>query len=154
DIRFHDGTLLTAEDVVFSVKRIIDPALKSPQLTQFDQIAEAEVVGPAKVRLRTKGPYPVLFAQLVKLSIVPKTYVLRVGDQEFNVKPIGSGPYRLREWRKGISVIADADERHWNGKPPFKTVTFRTVPDVSTRVADLRTGQADLIRLVPPDEAV
>jgi peptide/nickel transport system substrate-binding protein len=154
DVRFQDGAPLSAEDVVFSVRRIISPALRSAQLSQFDQIANAEALGPAKVRLTTKTPYPVLLAQLVKLSIVPKAYVERVGDQEFNLKPLGSGPYRVGEWRKGVQVRLDANDGYWRGKPPFKTVIFRAVPDVSTRVADLKTGRADLIRLVPPDEAI
>ncbi|MBI3516014.1 MAG: peptide ABC transporter [Proteobacteria bacterium] len=153
-VMFQDGTPLTADDVTFSVKRIINPALKSSQLSQFDQIVGAEAAGPAKVLLTMKSPYPVLLAQLVKLSIVPKAYVERVGDQEFNVKPMGSGPYKLREWQKGVQAVLDANGTYWRGKPPFKTVTFRAVPDVSTRIADLKTGRADLIRLLPPDEAI
>jgi peptide/nickel transport system substrate-binding protein len=154
DVKFQDGTPLSAEDVVFSVKRITNPAFKSPQLSQFDQVADAEALGPTKVRLTLKKPYPVLLAQLVKLSVVPKAYVARVGDQEFNLKPLGSGPYKLRGWQKGIQVTLDANESYWRGKPPFKTVIFRAVPDVSTRVADLKTGRADLVRLLPPDEAI
>jgi peptide/nickel transport system substrate-binding protein len=154
DVKFQDGTPLSAGDVVFSVKRIINPALKSAQLSQFDQIADAEALGPTKVRLTMKKPYPVLLAQLVKLSIVPKAYVERVGDQEFNLKPLGSGAYKLHEWQKGVQVRLDANESYWRGKPPFKTVIFRAVPDVSTRVADLKTGRADLVRLLPPDEAI
>src|SRR6266852_5558628 len=100
DVKFQDGTPLSAEDVVFSVKRITRPALKSPQLSQFDQIADAEALGPTKVRLTMKKPYPVLLAQPVKLSIVPKAYVERVGAQEFNLKPLGSGPYKLRVWQR------------------------------------------------------
>jgi peptide/nickel transport system substrate-binding protein len=99
-------------------------------------------------------PYPVLLAQLVKLSIVPKAYVERVGDQTFNLKPLGSGPYQLHEWQKGVQVTLDANGSYWRGKPPFNSVIFRAVPDVSTRVADLKTGRADLIRLLPPDEAI
>jgi peptide/nickel transport system substrate-binding protein len=154
DVKFQDGTPLSAEDVAYSIRRIISPALKSPQLSQFDQIADAEALGPARVRLTTKTPYPVLLAQLVKLSIVPKAYVERVGDQAFNLKPLGSGPYRLTGWQKGVQVRLDANESYWRGKPPFRTAIFRAVPDVSTRVADLKTGRADLIRLVPPDEAI
>jgi peptide/nickel transport system substrate-binding protein len=154
DVRFQDGTPLTAEDVAFSVRRIISPALKSAQLSQFDQIAGAEALGPAKVRVTTKQPYPVLLAQFVKLSIVPKAHVERVGDQTFNLRPLGSGPYRLREWQKGVQIVLDANESYWRGKPPFRTAIIRTVPDVSTRVADLKTGRADLIRLLPPDEAI
>src|SRR4051812_43680821 len=89
DIKFHDGTKLTAEDVVYSVKRITDPALKSPQLDQFNKIVGAEMVGPTKVRLKTAGAYPVLLAQLVKLSIVPKAYVEKIGSEQFNQAPMG-----------------------------------------------------------------
>jgi peptide/nickel transport system substrate-binding protein len=154
DVKFQDGTPLTADDVAFSVKRITRPDFRSPQLSQFDQIADAEVLGPTKVRLAMKSHYPVLLAQLVKLSIVPRAYVERVGDQEFNLKPLGSGPYKLREWQKGVQVTLDANDSYWRGKPPFKTVVFRAVPDVSTRVADLKTSNADLVRLLPPDDAV
>ncbi len=62
DVKFHDGIPLSAEDVVFSVKRITNPAFKSPQLSQFDQVADAEALGPTKVRLTLKKPYPVLLA--------------------------------------------------------------------------------------------
>ena len=65
DIRFQDGSKLTPDDVAFSVRRITNPAFKSPQLSQFDQITSADVTGPAQVTLHTKTPYPVLMAQLV-----------------------------------------------------------------------------------------
>lgn len=153
DVTFHDGSKLTAEDVAFSVNRIIDPNLKSPQLGQFNQISQAEATDATTVKVVTKSAYPALMAQLVKLSIVPKAYVEKVGDQEFNLKPIGSGPYQLVEWRKGIETELAAYDGYWRGTPPFPSVLFRAVPDVSTRIADLRTGKADLIREVPPDQA-
>ncbi len=102
--------------------------------------------GPAQVTLHTKTPYPALMAQLVKLSIVPKAYVEKVGDQKFNQEPIGSGPYRLRAWQRGVQSVLDGVDSYWRGKPPFRTVTFRAVPDGPTRIADLRTGRADITR--------
>lgn len=153
DVTFHDGSKLTAEDVAFSINRIIDPALSSPQLSQFGQISEAVVTDPTTVTITTKTAYPALLAQLVKLSIVPKAYVESVGNEEFNLKPMGSGPYKLVEWRKGVETDLEAYDAYWRGTPPFENVLFRAVPDVSTRIADLRTGKADLIRDVPPDQA-
>ena len=153
DISFQDGTRLTPDDVVFSVQRIIDPAFKSPQLSQFDQITSAEVTGPAQVTLHTKSPYPVLLAQLVKLSIVPKAYVQQVGATRFNQAPIGSGPYRLQAWSHGVSSVLVANDGYWRGKPPFRTATFRAVPDEATRVADLRAGSVDIARQLTPDDA-
>jgi peptide/nickel transport system substrate-binding protein len=108
-VTFHDGTPLTAEDVAFSVRRIIDPELKSPQLSQFNRIDKAEVVDGSRLRITTKGPYPVLMAQLVKLSIVPKAYVEKLGRDEFNLKPIGSGPYRFAGWQRGVRVTLEAN---------------------------------------------
>jgi peptide/nickel transport system substrate-binding protein len=154
DIVFQDGAPLTPDDVVFSVRRITDPALKSPQLSQFDQIASAEVTGPAQVTLHTKTPYPVLLAQLVKLSIVPKAYVEKVGDQKFNQEPISSGPYRLRTWQRGVQSVLDSVDSYWHGKPPFRTVTFRAVPDGPTRIADLRTGPSTASRISSPQPAL
>ncbi len=153
DIVFHDGSKLTPEDVVFSIRRITDPAFKSPQLSQFDQIASAEITGPAQVTLRTKTPYPALLAQLVKLSIVPKATVEKAGAQQFNLQPIGSGPYKLRSWQRGVATTLDAVPDYWRGKPPFRSVTFRAVPDGPTRIADLRAGRADLVRGLTPDDA-
>ena len=153
DINFQDGSKLTPEDVVFSVRRIINPDFKSPQLSQFDQILSAEVTGPAQVTLRTKSPYPALLAQLVKLSIVPKAYVEKLGDQAFNQQVMGSGPYKLKSWQRGAQSVLEANPAYWRGKPPFTTVTFRAVPDVSTRIADVKTGRADLTRGLTPDDA-
>lgn len=153
DIKFHDGSALTVDDVVFSVMRIIDPAFKSPQAGQFNTITKAEAVDNETVRLTTKVPYPVLMAQLVKLSIVPKAYVTSAGDEAFNKKPIGSGPYEFVEWKKGIKVVLKANTAYWRGKPPFPMVEFHAVPEKSTRVANLRTGKSDLVVSLDADIA-
>src|SRR3954453_18074093 len=102
DVKFHDGTPLTAEDVVYSVKRITNPQFKSPQLGQFNSIVAADIVAPATVRLTTKEPYPALLAQLVKLSIVRKRYVERVGDAKLILLRREGGPYRLASRQKGV----------------------------------------------------
>ncbi len=154
DIKFHDGTPLTVDDVVFSVLRIIDPAFKSPQAGQFNTVTNAEAVDGQTVRLTTKVPYPVLLAQLVKLSIVPKTYVTSVGDEAFNRNPVGSGPYQFVEWKKGIKVVLQANRDYWRGNPPFAVVEFHAVPEKSTRVANLRTGKSDLAVSLDADIAV
>ena len=153
DVKFHDGTPLTVDDVVFSVRRITDPAFKSPQLSQFNSIVKAEAAGSDRVRLTTSSPYPALMAQLVKLSIVPRAHVERVGSDKFNLEPMGSGPYRFVSWQKGVRVTLAAHDAYWGGRPPFRTVTFQAVPDTATRIANLRTGKADIIRGLNPDDA-
>jgi len=152
DISFHDGTRLTPEDVVYSVKRITDPAFKSPQLSQFDQITGAEVIGPHEIRLTTRTAYPVLLAQLTKLSVVPRAAVEALGEK-FNQQPIGSGPYKFVSRRQGVNIVMVANETYWRGKPPFPRVELHPVGDESTRIADVRTGRADIARLLSTDNA-
>jgi peptide/nickel transport system substrate-binding protein len=153
DIKFHDGTPLTADDVVFSVKRIIDPALKSPQRDQFNKIVDATAVNPTTVQLKTEGPYPVLLAQLVKLSIVPKAHVTQVGNDKFNQEPMGSGPYKFVSIQRGVKTTLARNDAYWGTKGPFATAEFHAVPDPATRVADLRSGKADLIVTINADLA-
>jgi peptide/nickel transport system substrate-binding protein len=152
-VKFHDGSALTADDVVFSVKRITNPAFKSPQLGQFNSIVNAEITQPNTVRLTTKEPYPALLAQLVKLSIVSKAHVEKVGDGKMNTEPMGSGPYKLVSWQKGVRVALEAYDGYWRGPAHFKRVTFQPVPDAATRIADLRTGKADIARGLNSDDA-
>ncbi|MDC7240036.1 MAG: ABC transporter substrate-binding protein [Spirochaetales bacterium] len=154
DINFQDGTPLTVGDVVYSVHRILDPELKSPQAGQFNAISNVEAIDDSTVRLTTAKPYPVLLAQLVKLSIVPEAYVEKVGNEEFNKNPVGSGPYKFVSWEKGIKVVVEANENYWGGTPPFKTVEFLAVPEKSTRLANLKTGKSDLITSLDEDLAI
>jgi len=152
-ITFQDGSKLTPEDVVFSVRRVTDPAFKSPQLSQYDSIISAEVTGPDEVRLTTKRAYPVLLSQLTKLSVVPKAIVEKLGNDGFNAAPVGSGPYRLTSFTRGVRAELEAMPNYWRGKPPFPRVEFRPVPDESTRIADVRTGRADITRITLTDDA-
>jgi len=153
DVKFHDGQPLTADDVVFSVKRITDPAFGSPQLGQFNQIVKAEVTGPNTVKLTTNGVYPALLAQLVKLSVVPKHVVEKVGKDAFNLQPVGSGPYAFESWQRGVQVTLARNDAYWGDKGTFKSAVFRAVPDAATRVADLQTGTSDLVVTLNSDLA-
>jgi peptide/nickel transport system substrate-binding protein len=153
DIWFHDGTKLTPADVVFSAKRITDKKFKSPQLGQFNKIIDAKVTGANTVVLITDGPYPPLMAQLVKLSIVPEAYITKVGNDAFNKNPIGSGPYKFIEWKRGVKIVLNSNGSYWRGKPPFASVEFQAVKDGATRIANLKTGSADLVVAVSPDQA-
>ena len=153
DIRFEDGSRLTPDDVVFTIKRITDPAFRSPQLSQFDSIVSAEAVAANQVRLTTSRPYPVLLAQLAKLSIVPRAIVERVGNDGFNQHPVGSGPYRLTSFTRGVRVELAANPSYWRGAPPFPRVEMRPVPNEETRIADVRTARADIVRVTLTDTA-
>ena len=154
DVTFHNGEPLTPEDVAFSVRRITNPDFGSPQLGQFSSITGAEVTGENEVTLTTETPYPALLAQLVKLSIVPKGYVEEVGDEQFNLEPVGSGPYAFEAWQRGVQVTLSRNQDYWGETGPFETAEFRAVPDAATRVANLQAGQSHLVVSLDPDLAL
>jgi len=153
DVTFHDGSPLTAEDVVYSIKRITNPDFGSPQISQFSVITNAEALDDTHVKLTTSSPYPALLAQLAKLSIVPAAVVEEMGGEAFNLAPVGSGPYSFGSWTRGVEVTLNRNDDYWGDKGPFETATFRAVPDASTRIADLQSGAADLVVSLDPDLA-
>lgn len=154
DITFHDGSALTAQDVVYSVQRITDPEFGSPQLSQFATITTAEVLDGNKVKLTTNAPYPALMGQLVKLSIVPQAIVEEMGKDAFNQAPVGSGPYKFDGWDRGVEVRLTRNDDYWGQTGSFPAAVFRAVPDASTRVANLVSGASDLVVTMDPDMAM
>lgn len=153
DVTFHDGEKLTADDVVFSVQRITDPDFGSPQLGQFNKIIKAEALDDRTVRLTTDGPYPALLAQLVKLSVVPEHITRDMPSEEFNAAPVGSGPYALKGWDRGVQVTLERNDDYWGDRGSFETAVFKAVPDASTRLANLQAGAADLVVTLNSDLA-
>jgi peptide/nickel transport system substrate-binding protein len=80
--------------------------------------------------------------------ILPKKYFQQIGADGFARAPIGSGPYRVAKNTIGSAIQLEALDQHWrDGIPKFKTVTFMLVPEESTRIAQLRTGEADVIAI-------
>ena len=105
------------------------------------------------MRLTTKRPYPVLLAQLAKLSIVPRAIVEKLGSDGFNQHPVGSDPYRLTNFTRGVKVELAANPSYWRGTPPFPRVEMRPVPNEETRIADVRIARADIVRVTLTDTA-
>lgn len=152
-VKFSDGTPLTGTDVAFSINRILNPSLNSPQFANFSYIASA-VGTPSTVTITTKTPSPTLLTYLTTLSIVPQEYVQKVGNTAFNLHPIGSGPYVLSSWVQGSSVTLVANPNYWGGNPPYAKVVFNAVPSDATRLANIESGQANIALQLTPDDAL
>lgn len=151
-VKFHDGVDLTAEDVKYSIDRILDPGKQSPQAANLSAIQEVLLVGQFQLQIVTKQPYPVLPARLANLRIVPKHYVEQVGDLEFSQQPIGSGPYMFVDWVKDDSITLEANQQYWRGAPEISKVIFQPIPEAASRVMALQAGQVDIAVNVPPDQ--
>ncbi|HSE67075.1 MAG TPA: ABC transporter substrate-binding protein, partial [Gemmatimonadales bacterium] len=151
-VRFHNGEVMTPADVKYSFDRVIDQTKKSPQYGNIRAIKEVRVVDAETVHIVTDKPFPLLLERLVFFPIVPKSHIEKVGDQAFGTtSPVGTGPWKFVEWKRDQVIRLEAFDQHWRGRPAFKNLNFRAIPEVATQVAEIKTGGVDLIREVSPD---
>ena len=158
---FHNGEALTAEDVKFSLERTMfheeslvgDGNRLSRQLRQPPEEA-IEVIDPLTVRMHTDGPKPHFWSLLTRAvfqggQIMPKDYIESVGDDGFRAEPVGSGPWMYAGHSVGDYFQYEAFDKSHRGIPHFAKMSLLIVPEESTKLAMVRTGQADIIDLVP-----
>src|SRR3989441_5088861 len=154
-VKFHNGDPLTAEDVKFSFDRVLEPGKeqkRSPQYGNVRAIKEVKIVNADTIHLITDKPFPLLLERVVFFPIVPKKHIEKVGEEAFgSTAAVGTGPWKLVEWKRDQHIRLEAFDQHWRGKPAFKYVVFRAIPEVATSVAELKTGGVDIIRNVNAD---
>jgi peptide/nickel transport system substrate-binding protein len=163
DVTFSNGEAFDADDVVYTVDRVLAPETKSPTRSNFSTVSAVRAVDPSTVEFTTTAPDPLLPQRLTQTSlsslIVPKDYLEAHGGAVPEDAPVGTGPYTLDEWVKDDHVTLSARSGYWgddtfwpNGTKPTR-VTWRPVPEAAARVAALRNGEADLVTTVPPELA-
>lgn len=163
-VKFHNGDDFTAEDVKFTIDRIIGavPNLPpSPRKDLLGPVAACEVVNPHRVAVITETPYPILDKKLVFQEICPKRYFEEVGPEEFARHPVGAGPFEFSEWRPGERITLERFDRYYGGSPEIPPagvpelagVIFRPLEEAATRLASLEAGEVEIAAAVPPDQA-
>ncbi|WP_270938596.1 ABC transporter substrate-binding protein [Falsiroseomonas oryzae] len=151
-LRFHDGTPVTAEDVVFSIRRARAITGLRTFVVQTRSVASAEAKDARTVVIRTNGPAPLLPNQLAVIAIVSARAADGATEADFNGgrAAIGSGPYRWVRFTPGQDVVLERNPDTWRGAEPWQRVSFRFIPNDSARVAALLAGDVDTIDNVPP----
>lgn len=153
-VRWHDGEELTADDVVYSFQTIQDPANEiapfRPRFMQGDEPIAFEAVDDYTVVARLAEPNASFFTD-ISVPIVPRHALegqdLREGP--FNRAPVGSGPFKVVEWRAGESVTLEAFDDYFRGRPCLDRIIFRIIPDQQAQVNALLTGEIDFLPNVP-----
>ena len=160
DIKWSDGEKFDADDVVYMFSWLSDPNTKLRFKSNWDFIAKVEKTGPYSVRLTTKQPTPHALAQLTAQSVIMPEHVHGKLDNKelFGAKPVGTGPYRFTQVDKNRGVVAElrADFPQASDvkrKPTIGRLEVRAVGDTGSQVAELLTGNVDLIRDVRIDQA-
>ncbi len=141
-VTFHNGNPFTASDVVFTVEK----ARESIRPDLVANIASINAIDDLTVEIKTPKPYAVLPNDLAELLILDEEYTTATGDEQMDLKPIGTGPYMLDEWIKEEKLVLKAFDDYWAGAPRIKTVTFRPITNPATRTAALLTGEVDVIQ--------
>lgn len=145
-VTFHDGKALTPADVVFSIMRHKDPAAGSRAKVLADQIESVKASGPSEVTM-------VLAAPNADLPVILGTFhfhIVKEGTTDFNAG-IGTGPYKLKEFRPGVRSVVVRNEGYWKpGRPYLDEIEFVGIGDESARVNALLSGQLDLVGSINP----
>jgi len=146
DVKFHDGKPLTPADVVFSIMRHKDPATTSKAKALADQIDTVKASGPNEVTVTLSAPN-------ADLPVILGTFhfmIVKDGTTDFSTG-IGTGPYKLKEFKPGVRSIAVRNEAYWTpGKPYLDEIEFVGIGDEGARVNALLSGDLDLAGSVNP----
>ncbi|AYM82094.1 oligopeptide ABC transporter substrate-binding protein [Agrobacterium tumefaciens str. Cherry 2E-2-2] len=154
DVRWHDGRKFTANDVKFTIERTQgDPKLKSA--SKFSSVKGVKVIDDHTLEIETNYPNPLLLHAFVGngAGILPKQAFEAAGDKEaFFQNPVGTGPYRFKEWRKADRLVLEKNANWWGGQPKWDAVIIRAIPETATRVSEFITGGVDIAVNIPPED--
>ncbi len=166
-VTFHDGSEMTADDVVFTFERIIQENMieypephTSPRKGLIAPLESIEKTDENTVVMHFSGPWPPAMQLIVHQQIVPQGYLEEVGTEGFINNPIGTGPFKFVSAQPGfVEVVMERYDDYYGGAPDLEpvgpacvsTAVFRVIPEASTRVAALLAGEVDIIQAVPPE---
>ena len=164
-VRFHDGTPFDAAAVAFNFRRVIDPefeffyeradALRS---SPFRHLTGVEVVDDSTVDLVLKQPWGLFLSQLgtflspgLPLMMSPQS-VRQHGNEGANTNPAGTGPFKVTSIEPGVKIVTERNPEYWDQPLPFlDRIIYVVMPEQSTRVFALESGEVDIVTQLSPD---
>lgn len=158
---FHNGEEMTADDVAFTFgeERFLGPDApgRATAGAFLGNLESVTALDKYTVQVKVKKPDAILitrFANLPSQIISKKAYTDAGGWDAFSRLPVGTGPYKVVEFTDSVRVVLEKFDRYWGpGKAAVDRIEFRYVPELSTRIAGLRSGEFDIITEIPPDQA-
>ncbi|MGB3976256.1 MAG: ABC transporter substrate-binding protein [bacterium] len=143
-VKFHNGKTLTTKDVKATFDAMLSDALASPRKAAYDKLAEITIVDDRIIEFKTVQPYAPFLINLVQ-GILPEEEAVNL-DPKKPVKPIGTGPFQIKEEYGDERIVLSAFDDHFNGRPILDWLEFRVVPDDSIRVMELEKGSLDFVQ--------
>ena len=149
-VKFHDGSAFSADDVKYTLDRVRDPATKSSHMKFVSAIKEVSVVDPQTVDLQLTKYDATLPGRLTMIPMVSKAHTTAKGAETLVSEPMGTGPWKLKEWVRGQQMVLEANPDYWGEPPKIQTIIWKSLPEATTRAAAAQTGAADVVISVPP----
>jgi peptide/nickel transport system substrate-binding protein len=152
--KWHDGKPVTAEDIVWNLKRAADPKAGNPVSGLIWATVDNYKIQGNKITGDVKQYVADYFKWMAFLTgyVIPPHHYEKVGKEGFEQKPMGSGPYMVEEFQRGSFVRLKASPHYWGPKPAFENVVFKFITDPTARVAEIESGRSDLTLQVPFEE--
>jgi len=153
-LKFHNGDPLTTDDVKWSFERYQGAGAREYRA----RVRQVEVVDDLTIRFHLKAAWPdfmTFYGTTATAAgiVLPRKYVEQVGPDGFRQRPVGAGPYRFVSQRPGIDVTLEAFTGYWRHAPYVKRLTLKSVPDSTTRLAMLKSGETDYAMFLDGPEA-
>jgi peptide/nickel transport system substrate-binding protein len=145
NVKFSDGTPMTADDVKFSYDTTISEKLAVFSL--INTVANVQVIDPLTVRITTSAPDPLLERKTALQFIVPKAAYSRVGTKGFQQAPVGTGKYKITKYTPGQAIELDANANSWAGQPVTPKITWQMFANSQAIQNALEAGQVDIMYL-------
>ena len=142
-VKFHDGEEFTSEDVKYTYEWYMNPENAAINAENFASVAAVEAPDAYTVVVRMKEAYAPFLARVATTFIVPAHYHGEIGEDAYKAKPIGTGAFKLKEWRAAEYTEVEAFDDHFRGRPYLDAVREEIVPEPSVRAIGLETGKAD-----------
>ncbi|HOG07419.1 MAG: peptide-binding protein [Syntrophales bacterium] len=149
-VRWHDGRPFTAEDVLYTYQVTIDPKTPTAYAGDFLRVKKAEVLDPYTFRVRYDRPFaPALMSW--GSAVLPKHLLAGrdITQSPLARHPVGTGPYRFKEWVTGQKIVLAANPDYFEGRPYIDGYVLRIIPDTATMFLELRAGGIDRMGLSP-----
>lgn len=154
-VKWHDGSALTADDIVFTYQRARNVPNSPGSFLQFlKHVAKTTAVDNQTVAIETDQPDPILLNELMNVWIVSRKFGENATTADYNAgtAAVGTGPYRETAWVPGDRMVLTRFDGYFGGKPEWETVTYKPLTNDAARVAALVSGDVDLIGNVPGND--
>jgi peptide/nickel transport system substrate-binding protein len=142
-VKFHNGDDFTSADVKYTYEWIMDEANASTRVSNFELVDSVEAPDDTTIVVTLTEPDVTFMVNVAPTYIYPSKYHAETGEEEYTGKPVGTGPFKLKEWNAQQRTVLEAYEDHFRGRPNFDEFRLDVVPEAGGRLAALESGEAD-----------